>query len=325
MKIAIDVMGGDYAPRKIIEGINLAYTELGKLIEVKLVGNKETIKKFPVSNKFEIVDTSQIISPGEPPMEAYRKKKNSSLAKAIELQKDGSADVAISAGNTGAAVAFSILSLGRLEGADRPALATFFPTKTGKVLVLDVGANYGAKPENLRDFGIMGSLYLEKVFNLKNPSVGLLSMGREDTKGGKNVTEAHSLLSEANINFIGNVEGYDILSGRANVVVCDGFTGNAVLKFGESMVDFLITEIKEGSSKNLLATTGGLLMRPVFKKLSKKVDYEEYGGAILLGINGITVICHGRSNEMAIKNAILKGYKFYDLKVNSLIQESLKQ
>lgn len=325
MKIAIDVMGGDHAPRKIIEGTKLAFEELGKLIEIKLVGNKEIIKKFPVSDKFEIVDTSQTVNPGEPPLEAYRKKKNSSLAKAIELQKDGSADVAISAGNTGAAVAFSILSLGRLEGVDRPALATFFPTKTGKVLVLDVGANYGAKPENLRDFGIMGSLYLEKVFNLNEPSVGLLSMGREDTKGGKNVTEAHSLLSEANINFIGNVEGYDILSGTADVVVCDGFTGNGILKFGESMVDFLMTEIKEGSSKNLLATMGGLLMRPVFKELAKKVNYEEYGGAILLGINGITVICHGRSNEIAIKNAILKGYKFYDLKVNSLIQESLKQ
>lgn len=150
-------------------------------------------------------------------------------------------------------------------------------------------------------------------------------MGREDTKGGKSVKEAHNLLSEANINFIGNVEGYDVLNGDVDVVVCDGFTGNAVLKFSESMVDFVISEIKEEISKNLIATIGGLLLKPVFKNLMKKVNYEEYGGAVLLGINGITVICHGRSNEKAIKSAILKGYKFYDLKVNSLIQESLTQ
>jgi glycerol-3-phosphate acyltransferase PlsX len=325
MKIAVDVMGGDYAPRKIIEGTKLAYEELGNLIEIQLVGNKEIIKRFAVSDKFSIIDTSQVVSAGEPPLEAYRKKKNSSLAKAVELQKNGKVDVTISAGNTGAAVAFSILSLGRLKGVDRPALATFFPTKKGKVLVLDVGANSGVKPDNLRDFGVMGSLYLEKVFNLNNPSVGLLSMGKEDTKGGKSVKEAHNLLAEANINFIGNVEGYDILNGNANVVVCDGFAGNAILKFGESMVDFILSEIKEGSSQNLIAALGGLLIRPVFKNLMKKVNYEEYGGAVLLGINGITVICHGKSNERAIKNAILKGYKFYDLKVNSLIQESLSQ
>ena len=325
MKIAVDVMGGDYAPRKIIEGINLAHEELGKLLEIRLVGNKEMIKRFPISDKFSIVDTSQVVSPGEPPLEAFRKKKNSSLAKAVELQMSGEADVTISAGNTGAAVAFSILSLGRLKGVDRPALATFFPSREGKVLVLDVGANSGVKPENLRDFGAMGSLYLEKVFNLNKPSVGLLSMGREDTKGGKSVKEAHNLLSEANINFIGNVEGFDILNGNADVVVCDGFAGSAILKFGESMVDFFLSEIKKGTSKNLLAFLVGLLIRPVFKNLMKKVNYEEYGGAVLLGVNGITVICHGKSNDRAIKNAILKGYKFYDLKVNSLIQESLNK
>lgn len=325
MKIAVDVMGGDYAPRKIIDGTKLAYNELKDLIEINLVGNKEIIKKFDIPDKFSIIDTSQVINAGDPPMEAYRQKKDSSLARAVNLQENNEVDVTISAGNTGAAVAFSILSLGRLKGVDRPALATFFPTKEGKVLVLDVGANSGVKPENLRDFGVMGSLYLEKVFNLNNPSVGLLSMGREDTKGGKSVKEAHNLLSDANINFIGNVEGYDILNGNADVVVCDGFAGNAILKFGESMVDFLLSEIKEGTSKNLIAALGGLLIRPVLKNLIKKVNYEEYGGAILLGINGITVICHGKSNDRAIKNAILKGYKFYDLKVNSLIQESLSQ
>jgi glycerol-3-phosphate acyltransferase PlsX len=323
MRVAIDVMGGDYAPRKIIEGSKLAYNELRDLIKINLVGNKEIIKNFDIPEEFSIIDASQVVDAGDPPMDAYRKKKDSSLARAVNLQKNNEVDVTISAGNTGAAVAFSILTLGRLKGVDRPALATFFPTKKGKVLVLDVGANSGVKPLNLRDFGVMGALYLEKVFNLSNPSVGLLSMGKEDTKGGKSVQEAHNMLSEANINFVGNVEGYDILNGNADVVVCDGFAGNAVLKFGESLVDFLLSEIRKATSKNLLAAIGGVLMKPVFKDLMKKVDYEEYGGAVLLGIDGITVICHGKSNEIAIKNAILKGYKFYDLKINSLIQESL--
>ena len=323
MRVAIDVMGGDYAPRKIIEGSKLAYNELRDLIKINLVGNKEIIKNFDIPEEFSIIDASQVVDAGDPPMDAYRKKKDSSLARAVNLQKNNEVDVTISAGNTGAAVAFSILSLGRLKGVDRPALATFFPTKKGKVLVLDVGANSGVKPLNLRDFGVMGALYLEKVFNLSNPSVGLLSMGKEDTKGGKSVQEAHNMLSEANINFVGNVEGYDILNGNADVVVCDGFAGNAVLKFGESLVDFLLSEIRKATSKNLLAAIGGVLMKPVFKDLMKKVNYEEYGGAVLLGIDGITVICHGKSNEIAIKNAILKGYKFYDLKINSLIQESL--
>jgi glycerol-3-phosphate acyltransferase PlsX len=325
MKVAIDVMGGDYAPDKIINGAKLAYDELKDSVEFQLVGNKEIIDKFSIPDEFVIVDTSQVVDSGELPMEAYRKKKDSSLAKAVELQRSGEANVTLSAGNTGAAVAFSILSLGRLEGVDRPALATFFPTRKGKVFVLDVGANSGVDPTNLRDFGVMGSLYLEKVFNIDNPSVGLLSMGKEETKGGKNVKEAYDLLSKTHVNFIGNVEGYDILNGDADVVVCDGFTGNAVLKFGESLVDFILSEIKTGTSRNLIASVGGLMMKPLFKRLMKKVNYEEYGGAVLLGVNGITIICHGRSNEKAIKSAILKGYKFYDSKVNFLIRESLNK
>ncbi len=325
MRIAIDVMGGDFAPGKIIEGAKLAYQELKDSAEFLLVGNKDRIKEFTIADEFLIVDTSQIVDSGDLPMDAYRKKKDSSLAKAVELQKSGQADVTISAGNTGAAVAFSILSLGRIKGVDRPALATFFPTRKGKVLVLDVGANYGVDPANLRDFGIMGSLYLEKIFNMNNPLVGLLSMGKEETKGSKGVKEAFDMLSKTHVNFIGNVEGYDILNGDVDVVICDGFTGNAILKFGESLVDFILSEIKTGASGNLIASFGGFMMRPVFKRLMKKVNYEEYGGAVLLGVNGITVICHGRSNEKAIKSAILKGYKFYDLKVNFLIQEILNQ
>jgi glycerol-3-phosphate acyltransferase PlsX len=325
MRIAIDVMGGDFAPGKIIEGAKLAYQELKNSAEFLLIGNKDRIKEFPVADEFLIVDTSQIVDSGDLPMEAYRKKKNSSLAKAVELQKNGQADVTISAGNTGAAVAFSILSLGRLKGVDRPALATFFPTRKGKVLVLDVGANSGVNPANLRDFGVMGSLYLEKIFNINNPSVGLLSMGKEETKGSKSVKEAFDMLSKTHVNFIGNIEGYDILNGDVDVVICDGFTGNAILKFGESLVDFILAEIKTGASRNMIASLGGLMMKPLFKELIKKVNYEEYGGAVLLGVNGITVICHGRSNEKAIKSAIIQGYKFYDLKVNLLIQESLNQ
>ncbi len=323
MRISIDVMGGDFAPRVVIEGAKLAYKELGELIEIYLVGNEEVIKKFPIPSKFKIVDAHQVIGPHESPMDAYRKKKDSSIALSIGLQKEREVDASLSAGNTGAVVVFSILSLGRLSGVDRPALTTFFPSKTGHTLVLDVGANASVKPANLRDFGVMGSLYLEKVFKIEKPSVGLLSMGEEETKGGKEITRAHNLLANTDINFAGNIEGHDILEGRTDVVVCDGFTGNSVLKFGESLVDFMISHIKNESKSSLRTSIGGILMKPVFKSLLEMVNYEEYGGAILLGINGISVVCHGKSRSTAIRNAILSAYKFYDLNVNTLIMESL--
>lgn len=324
MRLSIDVMGGDYAPRVVIEGTKLAYDDLGDLIDVILVGNKEIIEKFSLPDSFKIVDAPQVIEPHEPPMEAYRKKKDSSLAMAVEIQKKKKADVTLSAGNTGAAVAFSILSFGRLEGVDRPGLATFFPTRLGKTLVMDVGANADVKPVNLRDFGVMGSLYLEKIYKINNPRVGLLSMGEEETKGSKKIKKGYDMLAEADINFAGNIEGHDILEGKVDVVICDGFTGNAILKFGESLVDFVISEISDGAKSSLRGSLGGFLMKPVFKKLLEKVNYEEYGGATLLGVDGITVVSHGKSKEKAIKSAILKGYKYYDLKVNSLIRESLK-
>ncbi len=323
MKLAIDLMGGDLAPRVPIEGAKRAYEELGELLEVYLVGNENVIKKFSIPDVFKIVDARQVVESDEPPMEAFRKKKDSSIAISIEMQKEGEIDASLSAGNTGAVVAFSILSLGRLAGVDRPALTTFFPTKRGHSLVLDVGANTNCKPSSLRDFGVMGSLYLEKVFKIKNPSVGLLSMGEEETKGGQVVSEAHNLLSNSGINFAGNIEGHDILEGKTDVVVCSGFTGNAVLKFGESLVDFIISHIKESTRSSLRASFGGLLMKPVFTSLLEKVNYEEYGGAILLGVNGISVVCHGKSEAKAIRNAILTAYKFYDLNVNALISESL--
>lgn len=323
MKIAIDAMGGDFAPRAPIEGAKLASDELGDLLEVYLIGNESVIKKFSIPENFKIVDARQIIGPEEPPMEAFRKKKDSSIALSIELQKEGEVDASLSAGNTGAIVAFSILTLGRLPNVDRPALTTFFPTKKGHSLVLDVGANTICKPTNLRDFGVMGSLYLEKVYKTNNPSVGLLSMGEEETKGGQNVSEAHSLLSNAGINFAGNIEGHDIMEGRTDVVVCSGFTGNAVLKFGESLVDYIISHIKENAKSSFRASIGGILMKPVFKSLLDKVNYEEYGGAVLLGVNGISVVSHGKSQSFAIRNAILTAYKFYDFNVNALITENL--
>jgi glycerol-3-phosphate acyltransferase PlsX len=324
MKIAVDAMGGDFAPRAPIEGVKLAYNELGELLEVYLVGNESLIKKFSIPRDFKIVDARQIIGPEEAPMEAFRKKKNSSIALSIELQKDGVVNASLSAGNTGAIVAFSILTLGRLPGVDRPALTTFFPTKKGHSLVLDVGANTNCKPKNLRDFGVMGSLYLEKVYKISKPSVGLLSMGEEEKKGGQNVSEAHNLLSNAGINFAGNIEGHDILEGKTDVVVCSGFTGNAVLKFGESLVDYIISYIRENAKSSYRASIGGILMKPIFKSLLDKVNYEEYGGAVLLGINGISIVSHGKSQSLAIRNAILTAYKFYDFNVNDLITENLK-
>lgn len=324
MKIAVDVMGGDYAPRALIEGAKLAYKELGDLIKIYLVGKEDIIKKFRIPSEFELVDARQVIEAHESPMETYRKKKDSSLAMTVELQKDKEVDASLSSGNTGSFVLFSILSLGRLAEVERPALATFFPSKKGRTLVLDVGANSSVKPENLRDFGVMGNIYLQKVYKMKNPSIGLLSMGEEESKGGQLINEAHNLLYNEDINFRGNIEGHDILEGRTDVVVCDGFTGNAVLKFGESLVDYIITHIKEETKKSLRSSVGGFLMKPTFRSLLQNVNYEEYGGAVLLGVNGISVVSHGKSSKMAIRNAIFRSYKFYDRNVNQLIQENLK-
>lgn len=329
IRIAIDAMGGDKAPLVNVKASIEAVSQASD-IKVILTGREETIKDcFKQLNApykdFVIINASQVIEPYEKPSEAFRKKKNSSIAVGIKLLKDKEVDAFVSAGNTGAVVAFSIFTLGRLRGVARPALATFFPTESGCTLVLDVGATSDSKAINLYQFAIMGSIYFEKIIGKEKPTVGLLSIGKESSKGKDITYEAFSLLEKSKINFVGNVEGNDILYGKADVVVTDGFVGNAILKFGESMVRIIGGTLKNAVKDSLRYKIGGILFGPAIKGLFNKMSYEEYGGAALLGINGITIISHGRSSSKALKNAILTAQKNAKEKINEIISEKLKE
>lgn len=234
----------------------------------------------------------------------FRRKRDSSIVKSIQLVKKGTAGAFVSAGNTGAVMAAGLLELGRIRGVDRPAIAAVIPGENGKTILVDAGANVDCKPENLLQFGIMGYLYARKMLGVKNPRVGLLSLGEEESKGNELTLKALSLLREAGINFIGNVEGRDLFTGSVNVVVCDGFVGNVALKAGEGMAMALMRMMREELTRNWLYRMGTALALPALKGVTRRVDYAEHGGAPLLGVNGVVVICHGSSTALAIKNAI---------------------
>ncbi|NLI13280.1 phosphate acyltransferase PlsX [Pelotomaculum propionicicum] len=305
MKIAVDAMGGDHAPREIIIGALQAAAEYG--LEIILVGDEARINAELAAHNaggVTVVHATEVISMGEHPAIAVRRKKNSSIVRATRLVKEGEADAVVSAGSTGAAMASALLNLGRIKGIDRPAIAGVLPNEKGYTVLLDVGANVDCKPQHLLQFGIMGYQYSSKILGNADPRVGLLSNGEEDTKGNETTLAALPLLRGAGINFIGNVEGRDIFEGTADVVVCDGFAGNVVLKAGEGMARMLLKMMKEEISKSLLAQMGTLLAGPALKCLQKRLDYAEYGGAPLLGVNGVSVICHGSSKAKAVKNAI---------------------
>ena len=306
MKIAVDAMGGDYAPREIIKGALQAAAEYG--IAVILVGNEAQINAELAGNNsggmVTVVHATEVISMGEHPAVAVRRKRNSSIVRATRLVKEGEADAVVSAGSTGAAMASALLNMGRIKGIDRPAIAGVLPNEKGYTVLLDAGANVDCKPQHLLQFGIMGYQYAKKILGNASPRVGLLSNGEEDTKGNETTLAAFPLLKGAGINFIGNVEGRDIFEGTADVVVCDGFAGNVVLKAGEGMARMLLKMMKEEIAKSLLAKMGTLMAGPALKCLQKRLDYAEYGGAPLLGVNGVSVICHGSSRAKAVKNAI---------------------
>jgi glycerol-3-phosphate acyltransferase PlsX len=329
MHIAVDAMGGDKAPVVNIEGAIDALKETDDL-GITLVGKEDVIRnclqELNVSPEtFEILNAEQVIEPHEEPAAAFRKKKNSSIATGIQLLKDKKVDGFVSAGNTGAIVAFSIFILKRLKEVLRPALATFFPIKSGCILALDVGATSDTKPINLLQFAIMGSIYYEKIIGKRNPTVGLLSIGEESSKGKEITYKAFSLIKKTSINFIGNIEGNDILVGKSDVVVMDGFSGNVILKFGESLVNIIVNSIKDAVNSNIRSKIGGFLLLPSVKKSLGRLSYEEYGGAALLGVNGIIIVSHGRSRKKAIKNAILTAQKNAYLKINETISQKLLQ
>ena len=325
IKVAIDAMGGDFGPKPIIEGV----VEALKLKEFHpiLVGDENEIKKYlpqKYYNKVSFINSNDYIRMDEHATDALRRKE-SSIYKAIELVRNKEADAVVSAGHSGATMSLATLRVGRIKGIKRPAIATFMPTiKKNYTLVLDVGANVDSDSENLYQFALMGEIYSREVLNHKSPRVGLLSNGEEDVKGNSVTKEAFSKLKTQS-SFIGNVEGNDIFKGNVDVVVCDGFVGNILLKTSEGVADTIVTLIKEEVKKaGIISKVGALLMRKVFKVLKKSIDYAEYGGAPLLGVNGCVIVSHGKSNAKAIKNAIFQAINYVEADITSKIESKIK-
>ncbi len=323
IRIAIDAMGGDFGPEPIIEGVVEALDQ--KRFFPILVGDREQITSFLPEfylDKVEIVDSSDVISMSDQATQAL-KRKESSIYKAVELVRDGKADAVVSAGHSGATMTLATLRIGRLPGISKPALATIMPTVASKTLLLDVGAVTDCTAQNLYEFAIMGEVYAQKVIGLRNPKVGLLSNGEEDSKGNALTKEAFKLMKDVP-GFQGNVEGSDIFNASVDVVVCDGYTGNIVLKASEGVVSTVFTLMKTHIKRSIPAKIGAFLMKKkVFRKLKEKVDYAEYGGAPLLGVKGCAIISHGKSNAKAIKNAIFQAIAYSDSGVNDAIEELL--
>jgi len=322
-------MGGDKGPEVVVAGAAEAAREHPGRFEIALVGQRDLLE--PLMRMFDGIDTSveivhatEVIGMSEPPASAIRKKKDSSIAVAARLVKEGLAESVVSAGNTGAVVASALVTIGRLPGISRPAISTLWPNKGNGAVVLDVGANHECTPKNLLQFAIMGEVYARYQLGVEQPRVGLLNIGEESSKGNELVRDAYKLLENENLNFVGNVEGRDVFEGAADVVVCDGFVGNIILKFSESMYSFLAHMVKEEIEKGVIAKAGALLMKGAFGHVRSQLDYAEYGGAPLLGANGYTIISHGRSSSRAIKNAILAAEKSIETEINKHIEERLK-
>lgn len=326
MKIAVDGFGGDNSPSAIVEGCVLAIKEID--VNIIITGKKEILyeelrKHDYDKSKIEIHDAEEVIDCNEEPVKAIRRKKNSSLYKALNLVKEGEAHGVISAGSTGAFMAGATLVVGRIKGIDRPALAPVMPGKNGPFMIIDCGANAECKPPYLVQFAKMGSIYMESIMNINTPSVGLINIGAEEEKGNDLTKASYKLLKEAPVNFIGNVEPRDIPLGDTKVLVCDGFVGNTVLKMYEGVAGTIFSTLKE----NMLASTrgklGALMLKPVFKKFKKDFDYKEVGGAAFLGIDGICIKAHGSSDSKAIKNAIKQAKIFHDNQVIEKIKEKI--
>lgn len=325
LRIAIDAMGGDFGPKPIIDGIIKALSERTDF-EAILVGDSDVLKPL-VGDKFndriKFIKTNDVIQMHEGATDAL-KRKDSTIYKAIDLARNGEADAVVSAGHSGATMSLATLRIGRIDGVLRPAIATLMPTSNNSTsLVLDVGANVDCKAEHLFEFAVMGNAYAKCVMNRQSPRVGLLSNGEESSKGNDVSKEAFELLNKMK-NFTGNAEGGQVFDGSVDVVVCDGFIGNILLKTSEGVAEAISTIIKKSVKSSLIATLGAILMRGVFKGLKKQISYDEYGGAPLLGINGHVIISHGKSNSKAIKNAIFQAINFASSDINKVIEQELK-
>lgn len=329
-RIALDAMGGDNAPRTEIEGAVSALRRLGSEIEIVFIGREDSIKSALAAIdtsglSYSIVHADETVGMEEDPTSVFRKKKNSSLYRGLEMHAAGEVDAFVSAGNTGAVMSVATLLLGRIKGVSRPTIGSFMPNEHGTAtLLLDVGANAEVRPKFLYEFAVMGSIYSRQIRGVEQPRVGLLNIGEEPSKGTEVVLQAYSELQNSKaIHFIGNVEGRDIFKGTADVVVCDGFTGNIVLKFAESMLGLLKSRLKSYASRGLLSKLAIALVVPTLKKVLKDLDYQEYGGVPLLGVRGVVIIGHGSSTPLAIQNMILVANEMVNKNVNQRIEEAL--
>ena len=323
-KIAVDAMGSESGPSVEVDGAIQAATQYGT--PIVLVGQEERLRELlrerdAASLPIEVVHATEVITMEDAAASAARRKKDSSIHVAARLMRDSAVSGFVSAGNTGAVMATVKMIMGTLSVVDRPALSTVLPTQKGKpAILLDVGANVDCKPHHLEQFAIMGDIYSRAIFGIRRPRVGLLSIGEEDSKGNELTKEAFKSLKRAPINFIGNVEGRDIFTGDVDVIVCDGFTGNVALKLSEGLYEAFASMLKQELQKTLSAKVGAIFAQNAFRQFKHRLDYSEYGGAPLLGIKGITIVCHGRSNSNAIKNAIRVADEFCRHKVNQVIE-----
>ncbi len=328
MKIFVDGMGGDHAPEEIVKGCIQATEEYG--VHISIIGREEVIQKelwkyqFDRS-KIDIIHGSEIISSDDEPARAIRRKKDSSMVIGMDMVKDNPNSVLISAGNTGALLAGGLLRIGRIKGIIRPALAPIIPTKSGPTLLIDAGANTDCKPQYLQQFAIMGSIYMNKVIGVESPRVGLVNIGTEENKGNELTKEAYKLLKQTELNFIGNIEAREIPNGAVDVIVCDGFTGNTILKLTEGLASFIMKSLKENMMSTTRGKIGGLLLKPSLKKFKDQFDYTEHGGAPFLGIRGGLIKAHGSSDAKAIKNAIRQGLVYLEQDVDSNIEKEINR
>ena len=327
MKIVVDAMGGDHAPGVVIEGSLAAVEEYG--VDVVLVGDQPKIEALLKKAKYtgsqiSVQHASEVIQMSEGAATSIRRKRDSSIVVGVDLVKQGKGDAFFSAGNTGAVVCAGTLGLGLLPGIERPGIGIVTPTLKGNSLIIDVGANIDPKPTQLLQYGIMADAYCKNILNKPNPSVGLLNIGEEEKKGTEFIRETYELLEKAKLNFVGNVEGRDIFSGKCDIVICDGFVGNVALKVAESAAEAMQTYLKRHLLSDFWGKIGLIFMMPSLKRFKKEIDYAEYGGALLLGVNGVVIIGHGRSNKKAIKNAIRVAKEEVERQVNAKILEALQ-
>ncbi len=328
MKIVVDAMGGDHAPEAVVEGALMAASEYNT--EIILTGLSETVQtildrldpvhKLPV----QVVHADEVVEMHDLPGKVLRSKRKSSMKIGLDLLKEGTASAFVSAGNTGAVLAYSTVILRPLKGVDRPAIAIQLPTLKGNAILLDAGANVDCKTSQLFQFGIMGHVFAEYILGKENPRVGLLSIGEEDGKGNEIVKEVFQMLKASHINFIGNIEGKEVYRGNADVIVCDGFTGNIALKISESLAAMIGTNLKRMFQSNWASKLSYLLLKPQLDEFKKKVDYSETGGAPLLGVNGVVIIAHGSSSPKAIKNAIHRACELCEKNINEHIREDIE-